>query len=64
MITINNSRLKFPENWNDLYKKWVNKEISTEDFFKQSKVKGATFYNLIREYERNHKTIMSTIHSI
>lgn len=41
----------FPSNWDDLYNKWTNKEISSKDFIKQTGLKKATFYNLLTEYK-------------
>lgn len=40
----------FPDNWDELYQKWENKEITSGEFLKQSNLKKATFYNLITEY--------------
>ena len=45
------SKIAFPENWEDLYEKWDNKEISSKEFLKQTGLKKATFYNLLTEYK-------------
>lgn len=45
------SRIAFPENWEELYEKWDNKEISSKEFLNQTGLKKATFYNLLTEYK-------------
>lgn len=45
------NRLPFPDNWDDLYERWENNEISSKDFIEASGLKKATFYNLISEYK-------------
>lgn len=44
------NRVAFPDNWDELYAKWENKEISSKQFLEESGLKKATFYNLITEY--------------
>lgn len=45
------SKLPFPDNWEELYEKWNNKEISSKEFIDASGLKKATFYNLLTEYK-------------
>ena len=42
--------ISFPDNWEELYSKWENKEITSKEFCEQSGLKKATFYNLMTEY--------------
>ena len=44
------SKIAFPDNWEELYVKWENKEISSKEFLNQTGLKKATFYNLLTEY--------------
>lgn len=39
-----------PDNWEILYEKWENHEISSRDFMNASGLKKATFYKLLSEY--------------
>ena len=52
-------RISFPDNWEDLYGKWVNKEMDSREFLEKSGLKKATFYNMLNEYriilEENEK---------
>jgi hypothetical protein len=43
-------KIEFPDQWDELYQKWEDKEITSGEFLKQSKLKKATFYNLMTEY--------------
>lgn len=40
-----------PDNFNELYPKWKNKEITSKEFMQQTNLKPYVFYNFIREYE-------------
>ena len=42
--------ISFPDNWEELYSKWENKEITSKEFCELSGLKKATFYNLMAEY--------------
>ena len=41
----------FPDNWEELYTKWVGKEITSKEFCEKSGLKKATFYNMIIYYK-------------
>lgn len=43
-------RAEFPDGWDELYRQWSDKKISSGDFLKRSGLKKATFYNMINEY--------------
>ncbi len=43
-------KIEFPKQWDELYEKWENKEISSNDFIDITGLKRATFYNLVTEY--------------
>ena len=45
------NKLPFPDNWDELYEKWRNEEISSKQFIEKSGLKKATFYNLLTEYK-------------
>ena len=45
------NKMKFPDNWDELYEKWCRKEITSKDFIYESGLKKATFYNLLTEYK-------------
>lgn len=45
-------RIEFPDNWEELYEKWQNEEISSKEFINLSGLKKATFYNLLTEYKK------------
>ncbi len=45
------NKLPFPDNWDELYEKWSNGEISSKEFINSSGLKKATFYNLMTEYK-------------
>ncbi len=42
--------ISLPDNWEELYSKWENKEITSKEFCEMSGLKKATFYNLMAEY--------------
>lgn len=44
------NKIEFPDSWEELYKKWVEDEISSKQFMEKSGLKKATFYNMIGEY--------------
>ena len=44
--------INFPDNWEELYDKWKNKEITSKEFCERSGLKKATFYNLLTEYKQ------------
>lgn len=43
-----------PDNFNELYPKWKNKEITSKEFMQQTNLKPYVFYNFIREYENKN----------
>ena len=45
------NRIEFPDNWEELYEKWEDGEISSKEFMDKSGLKKATFYNMIAEYK-------------
>lgn len=50
------NKLPFPDDWDELYEQWENKEISSKEFLNRSGLKKASFYNLISEYKEIRKT--------
>ena len=44
------NRLEFPEGWDELYKEWEEKRISSKQFMETAGFKKATFYNMLTEY--------------
>lgn len=49
-------KIKFPNNWEVLYRLYSEKEISANDFQQKSGLKRATFYNLLSEYKEMIKS--------
>lgn len=45
------NKLPFPDDWEELYEKWENGEITSKQFIDLSGLKKATFYNLLTEYK-------------
>ena len=43
--------INFPDNWEELYTKWVGKEITSKEFCEKSGLKKATFYNMLIYYK-------------
>lgn len=41
-------KTKIPENFNDVYKKWISKEITARGAMKELNLKPTTFYNLAK----------------
>lgn len=46
------NKLPIPENWDELYEQWEEKQISSKEFIERSGLKKATFYNVLTEYRR------------
>lgn len=45
------SKINYPSNWDLLYFRWKNNEISSKEFIEQSGLKKGTFYNLLKQYQ-------------
>lgn len=45
------NKLPFPDDWDELYEKWTNGDITSKQFINLSGLKKATFYNLLTEYK-------------
>ncbi len=45
------NKIEFPDNWEELYEKWENGNLSSKDFIEQSGLKKATFYNMVTDYK-------------
>ena len=43
-------KVAFPDNWDELYEKWKNYEITSIEFIEKAGLKKATFYNMLAEY--------------
>lgn len=43
--------IEYPNNWNEIYTSWKNKEITGVKAYEQLGLKKTTFYKLIKEYE-------------
>ena len=57
-------KISFPDNWEILYDKWDNGEITAKEFIEKSGLKKGTFYNLVNEYreilELNNRNSVSS----
>lgn len=49
------NRIEFPDNWDELYELWNEKEISSTEFIRRTGLKKATFYNMLTEYKEIKK---------
>jgi len=43
-------KISYPENWDDYFTKWKNKEITAVQFYKSLNLSRATFYRLLKNY--------------
>lgn len=46
-------KIDFPSNWEDVYTKWKKRELKGNEAMEQLGLKRNTFYNMIKEYEKN-----------
>lgn len=46
--------IQYPDNWEECYKLWKDKKITSKEFLDKVKLKRATFYNLLTEYRKNN----------
>lgn len=44
----------FPDNWETIYNKWKNREVSSNNAMEQLGLKRNTFYKLVKEYKENN----------
>lgn len=44
----------FPDNWEIIYNKWKNREVSSNNAMEQLGLKRNTFYKLVKEYKENN----------
>ena len=54
--SVGRNKIAFPENWDELYKEWEQKTISSKEFIERSGLKKASFYNLLTEYKALQQT--------
>ena len=54
--SVGRNKIEFPENWDELYKEWDRKAISSKAFIERCGLKKATFYNLLTEYKLLQQT--------
>ena len=45
----------YPSNWNEIYPKWKNRELTGTKAMELMGLKRNTFYKLVKEYEKDHK---------
>lgn len=43
--------IEYPDNWEDVYSKWINKEITGVKAYEQLRLKKTTFYKLVKKYK-------------
>lgn len=46
-------KIDYPKSWEQVYKKWKNRDITGAAAMKELKLKRNTFYKLVKEYEGN-----------
>jgi hypothetical protein len=44
-------KICYPDNWSELYEKWEAKQITGQEFMKQTGLKRGTFYHMAAEYK-------------
>lgn len=44
--------IQYPDNWNEVYKIWQNKEITAREAMKRMNLKPTSFYKLVKMYNR------------
>lgn len=44
-------KIEFPANWDDIYPRWKNRELTATKAMELMNLKRNTFYNLVKEYE-------------
>lgn len=44
-------KIRYPKKWPELYEKWEAKEITGQEFMKQTGLKRGTFYHMAAEYK-------------
>lgn len=47
--------IEYPSNWEEVYKRWKNREVTGTNAMEQLGLKRNTFYKLIKEYENGEK---------
>ena len=47
------NKIDFPSNWDEIYPKWKNREMTGKKAMEELELKRNTFYKLIKEYEEN-----------
>lgn len=44
------NKIEYPENWDELYHKWIQKELTSKEVIDITGLKKTIFYNLVTEY--------------
>lgn len=52
------SRIKYPDNWQELYAQWISRELKSIEFMERAGLKKATFYNLLKQYKIKQNNIL------
>ena len=50
-------RISYPPDWENIYRRWVNKEINISEFMAQTNLKKGTLYNLIKQYKEQNESV-------
>lgn len=48
-------KIELPHNWNEVYPKWKNRELTGVKAMEMLGLKRNVFYNFVKEYEKNNK---------
>lgn len=46
------NKIAYPDNWEELYESWIDKQITSKEFLNKTGLKKATFYNLLTDYKQ------------
>ena len=49
------SKIPKPDNWKEIYNKWIAKEITAVEAMRQTGLKHSTFYRFVKEEQKNGK---------
>lgn len=54
-------KIDFPKNWTEVYDKWKQREMTAADAMKKLGLKRNTFYNLIKECDKNNNDLVDIL---
>lgn len=49
-------RIEYPDNWEEIFNAWVNKELTIKEILEKSGLSKGTFYNLAKKYKESNES--------